>query len=96
MTDKLTELEEHILVSIKSRDKIGLAELRRIFNQTNERTIRKAIENIRAKGYPVCSDNGYYYPTDTVQVQECIDGLMKRAFGVLQTANYLQEGKVNI
>jgi biotin operon repressor len=56
--------------------------------------LRKCVNWLRRKGYPICSDTnaGYWWPANANEVQECINSNKERADGILAANTGMEKG----
>lgn len=77
------------------RNAVPLRELVRI-TKKDARTVRLLIQQDRANGFPICSDNesGYFMPIDEGERARCVQSMRHRAREIQQTACNIERGQV--
>lgn len=87
-------VDEEILNYIKTRDFAKVSEIKRFFNFSDERNVRKAVKRLREKGHAICMGaNGYYYSNDPAEIDKTINKLLSQAKGQIETAKDLKKAK---
>lgn len=90
---KEAELKHAIVkeLGIGKSNSVMSAYLERV-TKTKGSTIRKAISDLRADGYPICSwTNGYYWAESQEDIRETIDMLNHRCYKIIRAAKGMEK-----
>jgi len=85
---KLNHMGQNLAISNSQM----VSALKHVGIQVSDSVIRKIINFIRHKGYPVCSSSrGYWWAANKKELKECIDALEDRVQAQLATLNNLKD-----
>lgn len=91
--ENLTTLEAVVLSVIEKYAPIKRKDIVQANSMFTDRNVRKSIEHLREKGYPICNvGEGYFMPKSKTDIADCIGYLQRGISGQLKTIDNMTKG----
>lgn len=91
--ENLTTLEAIVLSVIEKYAPIKRKDIVQANSMFTDRNVRKSIEHLREKGYPICNiGEGYFMPKSKTDIADCIGYLQRGISGQLKTIDNMTKG----